>query len=476
MGERPAAAHSRALRSSALSPLLSRPGGGTRPSSRRPRTQIFSSSKSSPANCRLTGGARSKARCGSSAPIAPSCSSRASPSPKSSCSDSLTLSAAGGKNQNGTRDFPELVTALASPSRTSLLCNRPTAKSRSGIYGKSPARSSEMRCGVRAGGLSVEAACGRRLHRYLRSRQRPNSRLRKRPAGSSNQEDDMRSVFEGFEANRGKSADDAGVYWTGGPVEVASRSWFVSNFSGVTAFETEAGLVLVDSGTERAAPGMAAQLREKTQAPVHTAIFTHGHLDHAYGLKFFLLPDQPRPRIVAQRAIIDRFSRYERTAGLNAGINARQFGPGPIADPATFRPPALMPDLLFDERLVFSAGDVTFEVFYCRGETDDACWVWCPERRVVCSGDLVINAVPNAGNPQKVQRYPWDWANGLRAIAACDALSLCPGHGGPVVQDSAKVKRLVLETADYLDSIVCQTLAALNDGAPPHIDIVHRVK
>jgi len=286
----------------------------------------------------------------------------------------------------------------------------------------------------------------------------------------------MRSVFEGFEANRGKSADDAGVYWTGGPVEVASRSWFVSNFSGVTAFETEAGLVLVDSGTERAAPGMAAQLREKTQAPVHTAIFTHGHLDHAYGLKFFLLPDQPRPRIVAQRAIIDRFSRYERTAGLNAGINARQFGPGPIADPATFRPPALMPDLLFDERLVFSAGDVTFEVFYCRGETDDACWVWCPERRVVCSGDLVINAVPNAGNPQKVQRYPWDWANGLRAIAACDALSLCPGHGGPVVQDSAKVKRLVLETADYLDSIVCQTLAALNDGAPPHIDIVHRVK
>jgi hypothetical protein len=24
------------------------------------------------------------------------------------------------------------------------------------------------------------------------------------------------------------------------------------------------------------------------------------------------------------------------------------------------------------------------------------------------SGDLIINAVPNAGNPQKVQRYPWD--------------------------------------------------------------------
>jgi hypothetical protein len=63
---------------------------------RHPRMQIFSSSKSSPANCRLAGGARSKARCGSLAPIAPSCSSRASLSPKASCSDSLTLSAAAG--------------------------------------------------------------------------------------------------------------------------------------------------------------------------------------------------------------------------------------------------------------------------------------------------------------------------------------------------------------------------------------------
>jgi glyoxylase-like metal-dependent hydrolase (beta-lactamase superfamily II) len=75
--------------------------------------------------------------------------------------------------------------------------------------------------------------------------------------------------------------------------------------------------------------------------------------------------------------------------------------------PSIFRPPALMPYLLFDERVLLAAGELTFEVSHCRGETDDACWVWCPERRVVCSGDLVINAVPNAGNPQKVQRYPW---------------------------------------------------------------------
>jgi glyoxylase-like metal-dependent hydrolase (beta-lactamase superfamily II) len=167
---------------------------------------------------------------------------------------------------------------------------------------------------------------------------------------------------------------------------------------------------------------------------------------------------------VAQRAILDQSARYERTAGMNAEINARHFGRVRPVGPAMFSPPALMPNLLFDERLLLAAGELTFKIFHCRGETDDACWVWCPERRVVCSGDFVINAVPNAGNPQKVQRYPWDWADGLREIAACDAVSLCPGHGGPVVQDPAKVRRLLLETAEYLDSIVNQTLAAMNDG------------
>jgi glyoxylase-like metal-dependent hydrolase (beta-lactamase superfamily II) len=100
----------------------------------------------------------------------------------------------------------------------------------------------------------------------------------------------MRNFLELLQANRGRSTDEAGVYWSGGPIEVAPHTWFVLDFSGVSAFETDAGLELVDSGTERAAPGMAAQLREKTQAPVHTAIFTHGHLDHAYGLKSFCCP------------------------------------------------------------------------------------------------------------------------------------------------------------------------------------------
>jgi alkyl sulfatase BDS1-like metallo-beta-lactamase superfamily hydrolase len=121
-------------------------------------------------------------------------------------------------------------------------------------------------------------------------------------------------------------------------------------------------------------------------------------------------------------------------------------------------------------------GGITFELFHARGETDDHTWVFCPDRGVLCPGDLIIWAVPNAGNPQKVQRYPWDWAQALRAMAAKQPRTLAPGHGGPVVDDPALVARILLETADFLELIVERTLAVLEAGSPPHVDVVRRVE
>ena len=95
-----------------------------------------------------------------------------------------------------------------------------------------------------------------------------------------------------FKLLRGKSPEEAKFFWSGGPVEVAERTWFASVFSGCTGFETDDGLVLVDSGLLQLGGKLAALLRQKTGAPVHTAVFTHGHVDHAFGLQAFLLPGQ----------------------------------------------------------------------------------------------------------------------------------------------------------------------------------------
>src|SRR5699024_2586149 len=248
-----------------------------------------------------------------------------------------------------------------------------------------------------------------------------------------------------------------------------------------TGFLTDEGVVLVDSGLAQLAPALAEQLREKTSAPIHTAIFTQGHVDHAFGLKHFLVEGQAQPRVIGHRDMPVRFARYRKTKGHNQAINARQFGGTVEASDTdkesydTFGTPDIPPDTLYDERLDVVVGGLTFEIHHCRGETDDHSWIFCPERGVLCPGDLFIYSAPNAGNPQKVQRYPWDWAAGLRAMAAKEPTSLCPGHGGPVVNDPAKIQRMLLETADFLDTVVSRTLAVMEDGSPPANDVVHRV-
>ncbi len=295
------------------------------------------------------------------------------------------------------------------------------------------------------------------------------------------QDNKSSSTSDRFRTMRGKSGDEAGFFWQGGPLEVAERTFFQSRFSGVTGFDTDEGVVLVDSGMAQLGPVLAKMLREKTQAPIHTVVITHGHVDHAYGISAFLAPGQPRPRIIAHRNVPERFARYELTSRFNAAINARQFGGSPAraekgGEYDSFRWPSLLPDTLYDDHFAFRVGGVTFEVHHSKGETDDHSWVWCPDRGVVASGDMIISALPNAGNPQKVQRYPWEWSKGLKRMAALGPRTLCPGHGAPVIDDPDKVRRILLETAAFLDVIVERTLAAMEQGAPPHTDIVHMVE
>ena len=80
-------------------------------------------------------------------------------------------------------------------------------------------------------------------------------------------------------------------------------------------------------------------------------------------------------------------------------------------------------------------------------------------------GDLFIWAVPNAGNPQKVQRFASDWAVALRQMAGCNAEIMLCGHGLPIF-GAERVRQALVDTADVLDTIETQTLALMNQGVP----------
>jgi len=265
----------------------------------------------------------------------------------------------------------------------------------------------------------------------------------------------------------------------GGLAEVAEGVAFLPSFANVSAFSTGDGLVLVDTGSAFVATAVHHTVRSWSDLRLDTAIYSHGHIDHVFGVSVFeeeaARNGWSPPLVVAHDALPARFDRYIFTAGYNEIINQRQFGVPGLRWPTTYR----YPDRTYTDRLSLDVGGRTFDLHHARGETDDHTWTWVADTKVLCSGDLFIWASPNAGNPQKVQRYPREWAVALREMVSLGPEVLLPGHGFPVL-GADRVRQALTDTADLLDSLVEQTLDLMNAGArldeilhtvaaPPHL-------
>ncbi|MDX1621350.1 MAG: TrpB-like pyridoxal phosphate-dependent enzyme, partial [Nitriliruptorales bacterium] len=244
--------------------------------------------------------------------------------------------------------------------------------------------------------------------------------------------------------------------------------------SNVIVVRTDDGLVMVDSGTSFAAEHVHARVREFSMDPLRLAVFSHGHIDHVFGVGPFddeATPfGRPAPEVVAHEAMPRRFERYKLTAGWNAAINRRQFGVDELDWPTGYR----MPDTLYRDQHEAPVGGDVVRLTHARGETDDHTWTWFPQRRLLCTGDLFIWATPNCGNPQKVQRYAREWAAALRETAELVPEVLLPGHGFPVVGED-RVHEALTNTASLLESLHDQTVALMNDGATLD-EILHTVR
>ena len=210
---------------------------------------------------------------------------------------------------------------------------------------------------------------------------------------------------------------------------------------------------------------------------LHTAVYTHGHIDHVFGTAVFEEESAdkgwPAARVVGHEDVDPRFDRYILTAGLQRGHQpAAVPGAGPaVADrvPPARRHLPRPPRPRRGRRPRSSC-------HHARGETDDHTWVWVPERKVLCTGDLIIWCTPNAGQPAEgaaLRRAtgPSRCGRWPRSAPRC----CCPATGCPVARRRPGARWCWSTRPTCSKSLHDQTLALMNEGARLD-DILHTVR
>ena len=262
-----------------------------------------------------------------------------------------------------------------------------------------------------------------------------------------------------------------------GPTELKDNLLAFKSIAGFFVLDTGSGLVMLDAGHKIDMERAYEEIRKwRPNEPVVAAIFTHHHVDHIFSvIKFDEEAEEKgldKPVVYANKLMPDHFDRYIKTLGWNTAINRRQFAINvPHFEwPDDYR----YPDILIEEKTSFKVGDTEFLLNPARGETDDHLWAYIPKEKILLSGDLFIWAVPNGGNPQKVQRYISDWASALREMSELGAEIMLPGHGYPMFGKD-NIKRALITTSVFLDDIEDQVLKLMNQGKTLNF-IIHNIK
>lgn len=288
--------------------------------------------------------------------------------------------------------------------------------------------------------------------------------------------------------DEGKGADDVG------PInrinhqlsELRPDVAMVEAFSHSIVFKTDDGLVAFDTSNPVGGSKVVSEIRRWSSDRFNTVVYTHGHVDHVGGCAAFVEDARAHGHapicVCGHENVAKRFDRYNFTNGYNRVINERQFGQfrkrgyglAEGADASMFLPvDTPKPDRTYQDRLALNVGGLEIELSHAKGETDDHSWAWIPKHKAICAGDFFIWNFPNAGNPQKVQRFPLEWAEAMRAMASKGAELFLPAHGLPI-EGAARINRVLTDVAEALEKLVRETVAMMNEGARLN-DIIHSV-
>jgi glyoxylase-like metal-dependent hydrolase (beta-lactamase superfamily II) len=225
---------------------------------------------------------------------------------------------------------------------------------------------------------------------------------------------------------------------------------------------------------------LITEIRKVTDKPVRYVINTHWHGDHTLGNQAYAAAFGPNVLFVAQtntrEDLIARGApqiELQRTKTLPDSIAAleKQLADGKDAKGVPFTDPTRQqaqtqltnqkaqlaellvttitpPTMTYDTSMVIHQGDREIQLLHwgnahTRGDTV----VYLPKERVVITGDLLTNGIPNVRSG-----YPIEWIDTLNAIDKLAWDNAIPGHGN-VQPNKAQLESLIAYFKDVVLSV-----------------------
>ena len=244
----------------------------------------------------------------------------------------------------------------------------------------------------------------------------------------------------------------------------------IGSFGNVGVVETDEGLVVFDLALRLFGPLIFKRVREFSTKPVKHIILSHGHFDHCLGYSYFIKEIEDKgwemPQVIAHENLVRRFKKYTMLDKHQAWTYRQQFasvGVTATDDESIHR--RLDPTIVLrnNESYEFQLGNVKFEIYHDKGETDDSLWMFVPDKKVLFTGDLFVTSFPNVGSPFRVQRYAKQWAFANEKMIEKNPEYLVPGHG-PLLEGKEKIKELLSITADSMNFVHDEVVKRLNEG------------
>lgn len=234
-------------------------------------------------------------------------------------------------------------------------------------------------------------------------------------------------------------------------------------------FENSEDLLVVDTHSKPSAVvALVSQLRkEVTKKPVRYIVNSHFHWDHSQGTPAYRKLD-PHAQVISSeatrkllsenaserlkqsldqmRANLERIEQQRsQTKDPNQARTLQQQAAGIkayIAEMANYRPE--LPNLTFERDLILhdKAHDLHL-AFRGRAHTLGDIVVFCPQKKVVATGDMIHSMLPFIGDG-----YPRDWPKTMHSVAELPFDTLAGGHG-PVQRGKDPLRGM----ASYIEEV-----------------------